>query len=205
MKKIIILILLFFLALPAFSQQVDETLTPMLQCGVEFDWISKTQLQRDENIKQIQDILFQNKNFSQYSKKQFKEEYSQYWKNPNYINDYEAVSHGKTEDADKYYAAFYYRNIFVAYGIQYKNNLKNKFYYDAFGGLRWVDVFSPNYPKYPYWSYQYYKNGKLVNAYYYVSADDQYVFDEHKKFVGRWYKYNLYNRNAKIILTRSNY
>lgn len=205
MKKIIILLFFVFLALPVFSQQVDETQPMVYQGCVEFDWISKTQLQRDENIKQIQEILFQDKNFTEFTKKQFKDKYEKYLKNPNYIDDYVGVSQGKTEDADKYYAAFYYKNIFVAYGIQYKNNLKNKFYYDALGGLRWVDSFSDNYPNYPYWAYQYYRNGKLQNAYYYKSDSDQYVFDDNKKFVGRWYKYNFYNRNAKVVLKRSNW
>lgn len=193
-----------FFALPAFSSTPDDIAKP-LECGVSFDWISKTQIQRDENIKEIQNILFGEKVLPKYSKKEFEKQYEAFWKNDNYLKDYDEVSSGKKEDADKNYCGFYMAKLLVAYGIQYKKNMKNVYYYDAMGALRWIDVFSENYPNFPYWSYQYYRNGKLVAAYYYVSDSDQYIFDENKKFKGRWYKENMYNKNAKVILTRTNY
>lgn len=210
MKKFVILLLLMFLAQPCFSLQVESTSDLVneaqpLQCEVSFDWISKTQLQRDENIKQIQDILFTDSTVTKYKKSEFKEKYSSFLKNKNYLNDYDEISKGKKEDDKGKYCGFYYGKLLVVYGIQYKNNPKNKFYYDAMGGLRWVDVFSDNYPNFPCWAYQYYRNGVMAAAYYYVSDYDQYIFDENKKFKGRWYKDKLYNRNAKVIMTRTNY
>lgn len=204
MKKIIISILLTFLALPVFSQPSENT--KPLECEISFDWISKTQLQRDENIKQIQNILFNDKTALDYSKKEFRKKYSAFWKDKDFLKNYEDISlHNKKEDADKYYCGFYWEKLLIAYGIQYKNNMKNIYYYDAMGNLRWVDVFSNDYPKFPYWSHQYYRNGDLVAAYYYVSNYDQYVFDTNKKFKGRWYKEKMYNKNAKVIMTRSNW
>ncbi len=196
--------------MPAFSTPIVETPVSLdemkpIEIGVTFDWISKSQLQRDENIKQIQDILFSETSAEKYSKKEFKKKYTDFWKNKNYLQDYTEISNGKKEDTDKNYCGFYWNKMLVAYGIQYKNNLKNIYYYDSMGGLRWIDTFSDNYPKFPYWSYQYYRNGKLVAAYYYESAYDQYVFDPDKKFKGRWYKDKLYNRNAKVIMTRTNW
>lgn len=206
MKKIIALLFSIFLALPTFSLPVDEAQTPMLQCGVEFDWISKTQLQRDENIKQIQDILFNEKTVFKYPKKEFKAKNSEFLKDKDSIQHYIDISNGKREDADKYYAGFFLKNnILYAYAIQYKNNLKNVYYYDALGNLKYIDYYSQNYPNLPYYALQYNISGKLVGTVYFVSAYDQYIFNPDKTFKGRWYKKNMYNRNAKIILTRSNY
>ncbi|MDD3435632.1 MAG: hypothetical protein PHC64_00615 [Candidatus Gastranaerophilales bacterium] len=201
MKKIIVLVLMF-LTLPCFAQEQVEQ--KPLEATITFDWISKTQLQRDENIKEIQNIIF-NGNFVKYSRKEFEKKYSVYWKNENYLHDYDEINQGKKEDADKYYCGFYVGKLLIAYGVQSKKNMKNIYYYDAMGGLRWIDVFSDNYPDFPYWSYQYYRDGKLVAAYYYVSDYDQYVFDANKKFKGRWYKDKMYNKNAKVIMTRTNY
>lgn len=210
MKKFVVLLLLMFLAQPCFALPVESTSdlaneTQPFQCEVTFDWISKTQLQRDENIKQIQDILFTDSTVTKYKKNEFKQKYSEFWKNKNYLNDYDEISNGKKEDDKGKYCGFYYGKLLVVYGIQYKNNLKNKYYYDAMGSLRWVDVFSDNYPSFPYWSYQYYRNGKLTAVYYNLSDYDQYIFDSNKKFIGRAYKENIYNKNAKIIMKRTSF
>jgi len=205
MKKTIIILLFCFisLSLPVFSQ-TDEVSKP-LEIGITFDWISKTQLQRDENIEQIQNVLFGDDVVSKYNKKEFRAQNSEFAKDNNFLKDYEEISAGKKEDADKYYCGFYWNKLLVAYGIQYKKNMKSIYYYDAMGNLRWVDAFSANYPKFPYYSYQYKTSGELVAAYYYVSDFDQYVYNPDKKFQGRWYKENLYNKKAKIIMTRSNW
>lgn len=208
-KKIIIFILFMLFVPPAFSEPLIETpiteLSKPLEAGVTFDWISKTQIQRDENIKNIQDLLFTQDTNLKINKKEFQKTYSDFWKNKNYLNDYEEISQGKKEDDEKNYCGFYVGKLLVAYGIQYKKDMQNIYYYDAMGNLRWVDVFSSSYPNFPYWSYQYYRNGEMIAAYYYVSNYDQYVFDPDKKFRGRWYKDKLYNRKAKVVMTRTNY
>lgn len=204
MKKFIFLVLLLFLVIPVFAQESDTTI--MLQGEVTFDWISKTQLQRDENIKQIQDILFNEKTVLKYPKKEFRAQNTPFLKDKDSIQHYVDISNGKKEDADKYYAGFFLKNgLLVAYGVQNKNNMKNIYYYDAMGHLRFVDYYSDNYPKFPYYSLQYDVNGRLIGTIYFVSVYDQYIFNPDKTFKGRWYKLNMYNRNAKIILTRSNY
>lgn len=203
MRRILTLVILLLFAFPIFSVQADEV--KPLEVGISFDWISKTQLQRDENIAQIQNMLFSDNAMRKYEKKQFKKEYAPFLKNNNYANDYQEISDGKKEDADKYYCGFYWNKLMVAYGIQYKNNMRNIYYYDALGKMRWVDVFSEKYPTFPYWSYQYSTSGKPVAAYYYISDADQYVFNPDKKFIGRWYNEKMYNKDAKVIMTRSNY
>ena len=211
MKKVIISIVLIFFALPGICKVSEdkkpnaEKLTTVIEGGVTFDWITKTQIERDENIEKIRNVIFNENTVFKYSKNDFKEKYSQYFKNKNFLTDYEEVLNGKTEDNEKYYCGFYWKKILVAYGIQFKNNPHHVFYYDCMGNLRWIDSFSENYPNFPYWAYQYDKSGKLAAAFYFVSSYDQYAYSERKKFRGRWYKDKLYNRRAKVVMTRSNY
>lgn len=211
MKKIVISILFIFLTLPAFAEPIVESPFPTtenkpLECSVTFDWISKTQLQRDENIQQIQDILFNEKTVLKYNKRGFREEYKAFFKDKDSMQHYIDISNGKKEDSDRYYAGFYLKNgLLIAYGFQYKNNMKNIFYYDAMGHLRFIDIYSPTYPKFPYYALQYDTSGKLIGTIYFVNEYDQYIFNPDKTFKGRWYKENMYDRKAKIILTRSNY
>lgn len=210
LKKIIFLLFFISLTLPAFSSPIIENpiqngdIKP-IELSVSFDWISKSQMQRDENIAQIKNILFNDDTILKYKKNEFKDKNKAFWRDKNYLKNYEDIMNGKKEDSEKNYCGFYLGKLLIAYGIQYKNDMKNIYYYDAMGHLRWIDVFSSQYPNFPYWSYQYYRSGELVAAYYYVSDVDQYVFDEKKKFRGRWYKDKMYNRNAKVIMTRSNY
>lgn len=210
MKKILISLILILFVLFGFSKvgwasAHQDELVP-IECGITFDWISKTQLQRDENIKQIQDILFSEKTVLKYPKKEFKTKNSGFLKDKDFLQNYTDISKGKKEDADKYYAGFFLKNgLLIAYGVQYKDNLKNIYYYDAMGNLRFVDYYSENYPKFPYYALQYGINGKLIGTVYFVSQYDQYIFNSDKTFKGRWYKEKMYNRNAKVILTRSNY
>lgn len=210
MKKIIIAVFILFLASPVFSEPFINTPLTMdsekpIEAGITFDWPSKNQFQRNEDIKQIQNILFNDKTIVNYSKKQFKSTYSEFLKQKDYLNLYDAISNGKKEDEEHYYCGFYVGKLLITYGVQYKKNMKNIYYYDAMGSLRWVDVYSEKYPCLPYWSYQYYRDGKMVAAYYYVSIYDQYIFDADKKFKGRWYKDKLYNSKAKVIMTRTNW
>ena len=83
--------------------------------------------------------------------------------------------------------------------------MKNAFYYDAFGRLRFVDVMEGNYPDFPYWSKQYTSNGKMISAIYFVSKDIQYMYEPDGEFQGVWYKDKMFNINAKQVLTRTNW
>ena len=203
--SIIIFILLALLTLPVFSQNTEEITKP-LEIGVSFDWISKTQIQRDENISQIQKVLFNEKTILKYPKKEFKIQNAKFSKDKNSMQNYVEIKKGKKEDPQKYYAGFYSTGgLLLAYGIQYKSNMKNIYYYDALGNLRFIDFYSETYPKFPYYALQYNTTGRLIGTIYFVSDYDQYIFNSDKSFKGRWYKEKMYNRNAKIIMTRSNY
>lgn len=212
MKKILILLILTLLTLPANAKEKPKTsistegYTPVIEGGVTFDWIGKTQLQRDENIKDIQNKLFNEKTVIKYPSKKFKTQYKDFSRDKDSMQHYMGVSSGIREDGDNFYAGFFLKNgLLIAYGIQKKSDLKHIYYYDAMGHLKYIDIYSDNYPKFPYYALQYSLSGKLIGTIYFVSSDDQYIFNPDKTFKGRWFKENLYNRNARIILTRSNY
>lgn len=211
MKKILILLILTFLALPVGAKQKPKTTiwtdgNMPIECHITFDWISKTQLQRDQNIAEIQKKLFNEKTVLKYSKKEFTAKYKEFSKDKNSMQHYMAVSSGIKEDADNYYAGFFLKNgLLIAYGIQQKTDLKHIYYYDAMGHIRYIDIYSDSYPEFPYYALQYNTSGKLIGTIYFISAEDQYIFNPDKTFKGRWYQENLYNRNARVILTRSNY
>lgn len=191
------------------SAEQKETEVPAntLQAAVTFDWLDISQAQRDENIEHYKNLLFEdNPSRIYFTKDEFKKEFAKYFKDKEFKYHYMLVNNGVTEDEDAKYCAFFYkRNTLVIYAIQYKNNPKRAFYYTAFGGLRYTDVMSDEYPNFPYTSMQYDKKGRLKSAIYFVSKDLQYMYGPEKEFQGLWYKEKMYDRNGKQTLTRTNW
>lgn len=191
------------------SSEQKETEVPAntLQAAVTFDWLDISQAQRDENIEHYKNLLFEdNPSRIYFTKDEFKKEFAKYFKDKEFKYHYMLVNNGVTEDEDAKYCAFFYkRNTLVMYAIQYKNNPKRAFYYTAFGGLRYTDVMSDEYPNFPYTSMQYDKKGRLKSAIYFVSKDLQYMYGPEKEFQGLWYKEKMYDRNGKQTLTRTNW
>lgn len=191
------------------SAEQKETEVPAntLQAAVTFDWLDISQAQRDENIEHYKNLLFEdNPSRIYFTKDEFKKEFAKYFKDNEFKYHYMLVNNGVTEDEDAKYCAFFYkRNTLVIYAIQYKNNPKRAFYYTAFGGLRYTDVMSDEYPNFPYTSMQYDKKGRLKSAIYFVSKDLQYMYGPEKEFQGLWYKEKMYDRNGKQTLTRTNW
>lgn len=232
MKKILALLFMISLALPYSSvyavediYSLDEvnTIVPkinaennvpvksenqnVLQASVTFDWLDISQAQRDENIEHYKNLLFENNTSEIYfTKDEFKKEFSKYFKDKDFKHHYLLTNNGVTEDEDAKYCAFYYKkNTLVMYAIQYKNNPNRAFYYTAFGGLRYTDVMSEEYPNFPYTSMQYDRKGRLKSAIYFVSKDLQYMYGPDKEFQGLWYKDKMYDRNGKQTITRTNW
>ncbi len=191
------------------SAEQKETEVPAntLQAAVTFDWLDISQAQRDENIEHYKNLLFEdNPSRIYFTKDEFKKEFAKYFKDKEFKYHYMLVNNGVTEDEDAKYCAFFYKkNTLVMYAIQYKNNPKRAFYYTAFGGLRYTDVMSDEYPNFPYTSMQYDKKGRLKSAIYFVSKDLQYMYGPEKEFQGLWYKEKMYDRNGKQTLTRTNW
>ena len=202
MKKNLILLLLFVITLsPSIA---SEQIT--LNGNINFDWVTKTQLERDTNIEHIRKTLYSDNPTSKYSKKEFMNTYKDYLKDKNTKQHYIQVLSGIKETETENIAGFYALKdkILYAYAIQYKNNPMTVYYYDTLGNLRYVDKFSDNYPNYPYYSHQYYANGKLISSIYFTAYDTQYMY-KNGKFIGVWFKDTMFNSKAKKIMTRTNY
>lgn len=202
MKKNLILLLLFVIMLsPSIA---SEQIT--LNGNINFDWVTKTQLERDTNIEHIRKTLYSDNPTSKYSKKEFRNTYKDYLKDKNTKQHYIQVLSGIKETETENIAGFYALKdkILYAYAIQYKNNPMTVYYYDTLGNLRYVDKFSDNYPNYPYYSHQYYVNGKLISSIYFTAYNTQYMY-KNGKFIGVWFKDTMFNSKAKKIMTRTNY
>ena len=188
-------------------ENVQENSSTLLVANITFDWLDISQAQRNEQVEYYKNLLFENnKSKIYFTKEEFKKEFAKYFKDKEYKHHYMLTDNGVTEDEEAKYCAFYYKNnLLVMYAIQYKNNPRKAFYYTAFGGLRYTDVMSDEYPNYPYTSMQYDKKGQLKSAIYFISKDLQYMYGPDKEFQGLWYKDKMYDKNGKQILTRSNW
>lgn len=202
MKKFLIcLIYLVFTLSPSIAAEQN-----VINGQVNFDWLTKSQLERDTNIEEIKAKILDNGDIQAYTKKDFKNTYRNYLKDDDskkhYTQILSGVKHTETEDLAGFFA--FKDRVLYAYAIQYKNNPKTIYYYDTLGNLRYVDILSENYPNYPYYSHQYYINGKLVSSIYFTAYDTQYMY-KNGKFVGVWFKDTMFNSKAKKIMTRTNY
>jgi len=203
MKKLLVFIfVIFFTHLAAFADYED-----FYYGNIEYNWDTLTQTERDSSIAQIYSILFGNDCVIKYQKKDFKQKYADYLKDKQVKEHYYAAAAGRKELGNVNLSAFYHPkfNTFYMYGIQYKDNLKQNFYYDALGHLQYVDQIYGQYPDYPYFSRQYRVNGTLSGSIYFVSKDCQYVFSPKGEFKGLWLNNNFYDKKGKIIMTRTNY
>lgn len=173
---------------------------------VNFDWVDITQVQRDAAIDKYREELFGEQGIGIIDKKEFRNKFKEFLKDENYREHYRLTKMGQTETEDAKLCAFFYKNeILIIYAIQYKNNPRNVYYYNAYGRLQYVDDISDNYPNFPYNSKQYRKNGKLISAIYFTSPEMQYMYEPDGKFKGLWYKEKMYDKNGKQTVERTNW
>lgn len=203
MKKLFTVFLIFYIfsAIPAFAEE-----NKILEGNVYFDWAEKSQFERDESISEIKNIINKENYTKKYPKKDFKNKYSAYLKDKNFRKHYMDLKSGINENNKEIMSGFFSKNekLLLIYGLQYKNDIYTKYYYDAMGNLRYIDAFSKNYPNYPYFTHQYRVDGSLAGSVYFNDKDTQYIF-KNDKFSGVWFKNTMFNRKAKKIMTRSNY
>ena len=212
MKKFVILICLLMLGKVAISADFDQVVvkenTPasiVLTGNLVFDWLDITQTGRDAVIERYKSELFGDDTIYKYDKKEFKSEYKDFLKDADYERHYMLTKNDVKETDDENLCGFYRGKVLISYAVQYKNDLRTVYYYDALGHLRYIDKFSENYPKFPYMSKQYRVNGTLVSAIYFMSHDMQYMYNNDGSFNGVWYKDKMYDAKAKQVLTRSNW
>ena len=200
MKKFFyILITILFVHNIAFANYNDVYIA-----DIQYDWIKKKDVEKESIINEIHDIIFEN---SVYKKKDLKKTFKNITKDKEHLKHYMAASAGYKECDNYNISAFYYKNqkhIYM-YALQDKKDISKSYYYDALGNLRYIDYIYGEYPDYPYSVIQYKINGKPISAIYYVSKDNQYLFEPDGTFKGVWYKHNLYDKHSKVILKRTNY
>ena len=171
---------------------------------IQYDWIRKTDVEKESIISEVHDIIFENDVTKQ---KGMKKNFKDRLKDKEHIEHYMAASAGREEYNDCNISAFYFKNqkTIYMYAIQDKKDVSKSYYYDALGHLRYVDYIYGEYPDYPYYAIQYSVSGKPVSAIYYTSKDNQYLFEPDGTFKGVWYKHNLYDKHSKVILKRTTY
>ena len=198
MKKIILVLFLMF------QTAVFANYNDIFIADIQFDWINKSEVEKEAIISEVRDIIFENPVEKQ---KDFKQQFKDKLEDENHWENYMAASSGYKEFKGNNISAFYYKkmkNIYM-YAIQDKKDISKAYYYDALGNLKYVDFIYGEYPDYPYYSIQYRISGKPVSAIYFVSKDCQYLFKPDGEFEGVWYKHNLYNKESEFILTRTTY
>ena len=171
---------------------------------ITYDWINKTEVEKEAIIQEVKDIIFEQPIEKQ---KDFRSQFKDKLKDKNYLENYMAASAGYKEYKGNNISAFYFKKMksLYMYALQDKNDVSKAFYYDALGHLKYVDFIYGEYPDYPYYSIQYRITGTPVSAIYFASKDCQYLFTPKGDFEGVWYKHNLYNKKSEVILKRTTY
>ena len=198
LKKFLVLLLMLFCG-SVFANYNDIYIA-----NITYDWINKSEVEKEEIIQEVHDILFANPVQKQSG---FRSQFKDKLKDKNRVENYYAASAGYKEYKGNYISAFYYKRMkhIYMYGLQSKEDTSKAYYYDALGALKYVDFIEGDFPDYPYSAIQYNISGKPVSAIYYISKDCQYLYKPSGEFEGVWYKHNLYNKKNKVVLKRTTY
>ena len=197
-KKILLTIMLLA------QTAVFASFNDVLIADVTYDWINKSEVEKEAIIQEVKDIIFEQPVVKQ---NDFRSQFKDKLKDKNYLENYMAASAGYKEYKGNNISAFYFKKMksLYMYALQDKKDVSKAFYYDALGHLKYVDFIYGEYPDYPYYSIQYRITGTPVSAIYFASKDCQYLFTPKGDFEGVWYKHNLYNKKSEVILKRTTY
>lgn len=197
-KKILLTIILLS------QTAVFANFNDVLIADVTYDWINKSEVEKEAIIQEVKDIIFEQPVEKQ---KDFRSQFKDKLKDKNYLENYMAAAAGYKEYKGNNISAFYFKKMksLYMYALQDKKDVSKAFYYDALGHLKYVDFIYGEYPDYPYYSIQYRITGTPVSAIYFASKDCQYLFTPKGDFEGVWYKHNLYNKKSEVILKRTTY
>lgn len=198
LKKILLTIILLT------QTAVFASFNDVLIADITYDWINKSEVEREAIIQEVKDVIFEQPVEKQ---KDFRSQFKDRLKDKNFLENYMAASAGYKEYKGNNISAFYFKKMksLYMYALQDKKDVSKAYYYDALGHLKYVDLIYGEYPDYPYYSIQYRISGTPVSAIYYASKDCQYLFTPKGDFEGVWYKHNLYNNKSEIILKRTTY
>ena len=87
-----------------------------------------------------------------------------------------------------------------SYAVMYYDNPLYVWYYSPEGVLTHIEVKDGT--NYPYKSYKYDTDGKLVNMGLRVSKEETFIFDPSGKLIAHWLKDKGYDENGKVIMKR---
>lgn len=200
MKKLTYIICALFLLQSAVFANYND----ILVADIQYDWINKSEVEKESIINEVHDIIFETDLAKQ---KDFKQQFKDKLKDKEWKEHYLAASAGYEEYKGYNISAFYYKKktYIYMYALQDKKDISKSYYYDALGHLRYIDFNEGEYPDFPYYAIQYSISGKPISAIYYASKDNQYLFTPDGTFTGVWYKHNLYDKHSKVILKRTTY
>ena len=116
---------------------------------------------------------------------------------PNYKENQKAIKLGATELKDRYIQHF----SDGGYGIAYKTNLYNVYYYKRDGLLDVIEIWESLTP--PMKTMRYNIHGDLEEISLFITAENSYVFDINGNLKCHWIGKNGYDKYGKIIVTRS--
>ncbi len=198
MKKLFIFFIIFLFPISVYAKTLDAK--------ISYDWVSMAQTDRNSLVNEICDSLSKSDYIpSKISKQDFKAAFNDKLKDKNTKLHYYQAASKVTYTDDYKISGFFKGNLLIMYAIQYNEDVLHNYYYDSFGRLRFVDYISYNYPNYPYFSKQFYRDGKVVAYFYYLSDNMQFIFDDKFKFKGVWQNKNMYDINGKVVLTRGEF
>ena len=113
-----------------------------------------------------------------------------------YEENYGYLLSGKTKLNDRTLAYF----SDGSYAVQKNENLYVVNYYNKDGKLTHIE--RKKSLDYPYKSYKYNTNGKLVNMALRISKEETYIYANSGKLLAHWIKNNAYDEQGNIIMTR---
>jgi hypothetical protein len=118
---------------------------------------------------------------------------------PNSNTNNSALLRGITELKDRTLAQFSDQS----YGIIYKNNPTNVFYYNENGYLTHIEL--KDSVEYPYKAYKYNTFGNLINISLRTSEEETFIFNPSGKLIAHWVKSQCFDENNNVIMTRKIY
>ena len=172
MKKIAIIILFLFISLSANADM-------LLQGEVKYNVDSAREELTNTQALKPQQILFQNNFYD----KNFKE-------NATYL----LKGNAKLKDRE---IAFFSDN---TYGIIYKKNKKEVFYYYPNGQLMYVEL--RDRIEYPFKAYKYDLYGNMVNMSLRVSKEETFIYNQDGELIAHWIGNFGYDTKGNVIMTR---
>lgn len=171
MKRIFVLLFIFLLGAPVFS----EVITGGVECSVEdarTDVFSTAPIKPDFNYL-IANLVDQN-----------------------YGENISTLLSGKTELKDRTLAKF----SDGSYGVIYKDKPKSVLYYSHDGILTHNELKESL--DFPYKTYKYTPQGRLVNMTLRVSEDETFIFTPDKKLLAHWLGAVCYDEDKNILMHR---